>query len=382
VSQDHIRLLVVIEAASVTGPVKNLLSFCQWTQSPQARAQGVNIRPTLATYVRSGASNAFIDAVGKLGLPLHLLPEKGRFDFSLLPALRQLATSVQPHILQTHNVKTNFLVKAAGLHKLYPWIAFQHGYTATDIKMLAYNQLDRWSLRSAQAVVTVCHAFTPKLLGFGVAPDRLSVLHNSVAPFQQPAPEECARLAASLQLDPQETILLTIGRFSREKAHADLLEALARLQNTRPQGWRAVLVGEGPEQARLQALTAQLKLQHRVLFAGFHSHINPWLALAGVFVLPSHSEGSPNVILEAMAAGLPIAATAAGGTPEIITHNQDALLSPVADPSALAANLDRLLTDSSLGPRLAARALTRASEHFSAAAYRRQLIEIYSNLPR
>ena len=126
--------MVVIEAASVAGPVKNLLAFCQWTQSGQARSLGISIEPSLATYTRGGGSNPFIDSVHKLGLPLHLLPEKGPFDFALFQALKNLAATVQPHILQTHNVKTNFLVKASGLHRLYPWISFQHGYTATDLK--------------------------------------------------------------------------------------------------------------------------------------------------------------------------------------------------------------------------------------------------------
>jgi glycosyltransferase involved in cell wall biosynthesis len=379
-NQNPVRLLVIIEAASVTGPVKNLLGFCQWTRSAQARAQGVFIEPILATYIRGGASNAFIDSVRKLDLPLHLLPEAGPFDFSLFNALRQLTGSLQPHILQTHNVKTNFLIKAAGLHRIYPWISFQHGYTSTNLKMLAYNQLDRWSLPSANRVVTVCQAFTGPLIASGVSPSRLSVLHNSVSPFLPPSPQELEALALRFGLKPQETILLTVGRFSREKGHADLIEALAKLRAQRPEGWRAVLVGEGPELPRLQSLISRYELSDRIVFAGFHSSIAPWLGLAGVFVLPSLSEGSPNVILEAMAAGVPIAATRAGGTPEIITHDRDALLSPVSDPTALANNIERLLAQPSLAQSLAHAALQTATDRFSPDSYRSNLVAIYRQL--
>ena len=372
--------MVVIEAASVTGPVKNLLAFCQWTQTRQASSLGISIEPTLATYTRGGGSNAFIDSVHKLGLPLHLLPEKGPFDFSLFQALKNLAATVQPHILQTHNVKTNFLVKASGLHRLYPWISFQHGYTATNLKMLAYNQLDRWSLRSAHRVVTVCQAFTARLIASGVSPSRLSVLHNSVPAFQSPGPKELEALALRFGLNSQDTVLLTVGRFSREKGHAGLIEALAKLRTRRPEGWRAVLVGDGPELPRLRSLISRHSLEDRIVFAGFHPSIAPWLALAGVFVLPSLSEGSPNVILEAMAAGIPIAATRAGGTPEVIAHDRDALLSPVSDPLALAANIERILADPNLRQRLTHEALLTATSRFSPDSYRTNLVGIYRQL--
>jgi len=382
-SSEPLRLLIVIEAASVTGPVKNMLAFLDWTRTQEALALAGPIEPTLATYSRAGApkaSSAFIDAVTSRGFALHLLAEKGRFDHSLLPALRELAHSVQPHILQSHNVKTNFLIKAAGLHRRFPWISFQHGYTATDLKMLAYNQLDRWSLRSARRVVTVCQAFVPRLVASGVPAARIRVLHNSVSPFVPPPAEETLSLALRHRIDPAETVLLTIGRFSKEKGLADLITALATLRRSRPHGWRAVLLGEGPEQPRIEALIASNQLEHHVLLPGFDSRIGPWLDRANFYVLPSISEGSPNVILEAMAAKVPIAATRAGGTPEILTHDLDALLSPVGDPRALAANLLRLLEDPALGPQLAANALATVSQRFTLSNYRRNLLAIYREL--
>ncbi len=377
-----LRLLIVIEANAITGPVKNLLGFCQWLISPEGQALPRPISPVLVTYRRPGGPvvNPFAAAVEKLGLPFHFLDESGPYDLSLLQRLPALAASVAPDILQSHNVKTNFLIKASGLHQRYPWISFQHGYTATDLKMLAYNQLDRWSLRSATRVVTVCQAFAPRLRDYGVAADRIAVLHNSVGPFTAAPAVELDQINQQFGLAPTELLLFTAGRLSREKGHADLLHALAQLKASIPTGWRCAIAGEGPEMQPLEQLRARLGLEQHVLLPGYQANTRAWFSRADIFVLPSHSEGSPNVILEAMAAEVPIAATRAGGTPEIITHEQDALLSPVSDPAALATNLARLVADPALRTRLTAAALHTAQSRFSPQQYRRNILSIYQHL--
>jgi glycosyltransferase involved in cell wall biosynthesis len=94
-------------------------------------------------------------------------------------------------------------------------------------------------------------------------------------------------------------------------------------------------------------------------------------------VNPSHSEGSPYVLLEAMAAGLPIVATAVGGVPEIIGNNETALLVPASDPQAMADAIARVLSDDQLAQRLAASASTLGSLRFSPDNYVRSLIKVY-----
>jgi len=373
-----------MEAASVTGPAKNLLGFCRWSRSQEALELGVPFAIELATYVRPGSGpeqNKFVEAARADGVPMHLIHESGRFDRSVLPRLREIAGQISPDLIQTHNVKSHFLCKASGLNRKYPWLAFQHGYTDTDFKMALYNQLDRWSLRSARRVVTVCQAFAKNLPPLGVRPENVRVLHNSIsAPPAVPA-ADVAALRQKFGIEPDEAVILTIGRFSAEKGHADLVEALAHLARTHPAArWKALWVGTGPAQPLLEQLAAKHGVSGRIVFAGFQSPVTPFFAAAGIVAVPSHSEGSPNVVLEAMAARVPIAATAAGGTPEIIAHESTGLLSPIKDPAAFSVSLSRLLSDPALGIRLAIAAAERARLHFSPEAYRRSLIEIYGEL--
>jgi glycosyltransferase involved in cell wall biosynthesis len=376
------RVLALMEANSVTGPAKNLIGFCRWAHSPEATAAG--LRFSIATFGREpydDSHNGFVQAARAAGIDTHVIRERGRFDRAVYPQLAEIVADLAPQIVQTHNVKSHFLFKSSGLRKGKIWLAFQHGYQDTDLKLHLYNQLDRWTLRSADRVISVCEAFTRRLVAYGVRRERIRVLHNSATPPMAAPTGGNAALRKALGIETNDAIILTIGRMSREKGHADLLEALHLLHADVPP-WRTVLVGDGPERERLVSLAARLGVADRVVFAGFRSDVQRFYGVAKVFALPSHSEGSSNVIMEAMAARVPIAATAVGGNPEIVTDEETALLSRGRDPEGLARSLTRLLTDPMLVTRLTAAAHSRAMSRFSPERYRQTLLEIYSGVRR
>src|SRR5258708_11184908 len=141
------NLLAIIEAYTITGPAKNLIEF-----AGQARAQGVET--TLGTFVRGERTNLFIETARAAGIPVELIPERGPADLKVRDRLRKLAVRVKPDIVQTHAVKSHFLARSAGLHRLAPWVAFHHGYTWPALRTSLYNQFHRWSLRAARAGLT------------------------------------------------------------------------------------------------------------------------------------------------------------------------------------------------------------------------------------
>ena len=204
-----------------------------------------------------------------------------------------------------------------GLHREFPWIAWNHGYTSKDRIDRAYNQIDRWSLHGAYRLMTVCGPFADAMQDLGIPRERITVLHNFVDAYVRPSDDEVLRLRQEMGLG-DELVIVTVGRMSVEKGHANLLSAIALLKD-RPElpKHRFVLVGDGPEEENLRRQAAQLGIEDRLVWAGFQKNVAPYYAMATIYALPSKSEGSPNVILEAMAAGLPIAATRAGGVPEI-----------------------------------------------------------------
>jgi glycosyltransferase involved in cell wall biosynthesis len=277
-------------------------------------------------------------------------------------------------------VKSHFLLRLSGLWRQYPWVAFHHGYTRPNKKMELYNRLDRWSLRKAAQVVTVTAAFERELLEAKVPPRRILVLHNAISPDWASGISSVQVQELRLALAPKgEKLLLSVGRLSQEKAHQDLLEALRLLSASRPDlDWRLAVVGEGPERARLEDAAAPF--HGCVTFAGQISDVRAYYAAADLFVLPSHSEGSPNVLLEAMAARLPIVATAVGGIPEIVTGDEHALLVPPRQPDALARAIERMLDSPELAARLVEAAAARIAHKYSPEARTRHLAELYARL--
>lgn len=373
-----VRILAMMEAASVTGPAKNLIGFCRWLDSAAGAQTG--LRTSIATFARDAgaAHNKFADATRAAGIETHIIGERHRFDLGVIPQLRKIVAETRPHIIQTHNGKSHLLLKALrDLRAQRLWFAFQHGYQHTDLKLRLYNQLDRLSLRSADRVVSVCQAFAPRLLAYGVSPERIRVLHNAAVPTPAVPEQERVQLRAQLGIRNGDSVLVTIGRLSREKGHADLLRALGQFRAV-GRNWKLVIVGFGPERAALGTLARALGVDQQVVFAGFSADVSHYYAIANVFVLPSHSEGSSNVLLEAMMAGVPIVATRAGGNPEIILHEDTGLLVPVGDHSALAAAIARLLQEPELAARLVKAACARASNEFSLDRYRRRLAGFYA----
>jgi glycosyltransferase involved in cell wall biosynthesis len=364
----------------VTGQAKNLLEFARRGRIP---AEGLpRVELSLATYERgagAGEKNNFVVAAREAGVPLDLITERGRFDASVLPQIREIIARRNPDIIQTHNVKSHFLMRLSGLWKTRHWLGFHHGYTATDFKMKCYNQLDRWSLQKPDRVITVCGAFADQLAEKGVPRDRITVQHNSVKPF---VPAGAEQVSALRQQFPADTpLLVCIGRLSLEKGQADLLRALDFLRRKLgEERFHVALVGEGVEEARLMALRAELGLEKHVTLAGLQHDVRPYYTCADVVVMPSHSEGSPNVLLEAMAAGVPVAATRVGGVPEIATDGETALLVESRNPEAMARGIQKLLRDPALRAELARNARELVEREYSPEAYRRSMTEIYQEV--
>ena len=362
-----IKVVSIMEANSVTGPAKNLLEFA--TRSRK------EVEVSVIAYRRGEEpESAFIQAARKAGVPVDVVFEKGRFDASVVQRLKEIVRQRSPDIVQTHNVKSHFLLRFSGIWKTLPWVAFHHGYTAENLNMQVYNQANRWSLRAARQVVTVCEPFADQLVAQGVLRKRIQVRHNSVAKFRPPDPTAVAAARAKIPAEEGTRLLLSVGRLSSEKGHADLLHATTGLQA------HLVIIGDGVDRAPLEKLRAELGLESKVTFLGFQPDVRPYYSLADVVVLPSHSEGSPNVLLEAMAAGRAIVATQVGGVPEIARDEETALLVKPHSPPDLARAIARLLADPDLSRRLGEKSHHLAETEFSPEAYQRSLVMLYQRV--
>lgn len=362
-----------MEAAFVTGPAKNLIGFAR---RARAGVGGRLIELSVVTYERGSnpEPNPFVEAAREAGLRVDLVRERGRFDHAVVEQLRRIVDEHRPDIVQTHNVKSHFLMRWSGLSERYRWLAFHHGYTSTDWKMKVYNQLDRWSLRRPRHLVTVCGAFARQLEEIGVARSRITIRHNFIPSVPAADPAVASHLRQTIGIAAGIPILLSVGRLSHEKGHVDLVEALGLLKD---QPFHLVIAGEGPGRVAIEESIARCGLRGKITLAGLQHNIQPYYEMADMVIMPSHSEGSPNALLEAMMGGLPIVATRVGGIPEIVNDGETAILVEARQPQALAEGIRKMLLEPEKGKQMGRAARVLAESGYSAEAYCRALTGLY-----
>jgi len=375
-ARPSLRVLSILEATRVTGVARNVLEYARLAA---VGTGGVTADVTTVLIRRGAGAEWKSDLVRQqavaAGASVEILPERYRYDHQVLSWIDSLIDAHQPHLIETHHIKSHCLVALSGAWRARPWVAFHHGYTQTDLKVRAYNHVDRWSLRHAAHVVTVNEPFAAALTKRGVEPGRITVLHCGV---REPQADSAAvgLLRHSLGIGDDERVVLAVGRLSREKGQAYLIKSAA--------GWRGrarlVIVGDGPDRAMLERVARSCGVADRIIFTGFSTSVAPYYRMADVFVLPSLSEGSPNVLLEAMACGLPIAATRVGGVPEIATDGVSALLGPSRDPGFIGQAVNRLLDDPALGERLGTAARETALSRHTPEQRATTLSRLYATL--
>ncbi len=206
---------------------------------------------------------------------------------------------------------------------------------------------------------------------YALPPDRVATIRNGVDAAYYRPPDGPARSAA--------TNILCAARMVAEKDHPTLAKAFAKTLARHPEA-TLTLVGDGPLLPGLRRLIGELGIEERVRICGGTSDLRPYFSEASVFVLSSTHEGLPNVVLEAMASGLPVAATAAGGVPELVEDGRTGFLSPIGDADALSRSLDRLLSAPPLAREMGEKGRERVLAHFSQEAMVRRHEEIFLRL--
>lgn len=195
-----------------------------------------------------------------------------------------------------------------------------------------------------------------------------------------PLRELGARVSEDLGLEPDALIIGSIGRQSVEKGFSDLLRAFGHVVSERVGKVQLVLVGDGPERPRLEALARQLGIADRVVFAGVRTDVRELLQRFTLVAFSSHFEGMPIAVLEAMAAGRCIVASDAEGIVNCVDDGREALLAPRHDPPALARALERALSDALLREQLGRAAQARFLREFQAERMAEEYQQLYLEL--
>ena len=249
----------------------------------------------------------------------------------------QLLKKNEFDLIHSHCYRANVLGVILSRMTGLPVIATCHGSISNDLYLTFYNKLERFVLRFANKVIAVSQGIKKDLIESGVKEPRVVVIENAVA-FQSAGEINAVQRRTSRTFcgaTENDFVIGYIGRLSEEKGLRYLLEAVSTNLGDRIP-IKLLIVGEGPQREELESLAQKLGIRDNVVFAGFQSNVESWLAAMDLFVLPSLTEGTPMSLLEAMAKGVPVIASAVGGVPQVIDSDKNGMLVPSAKPLEIA----------------------------------------------
>lgn len=311
------------------------------------------------------------------GIRVLSLDKESGFDLGLSRRIARLIKSEKVDILHTHNQRPQFYgALAAWLARVPAYIHTRHSKNEPDnYKNMV---LSRFAGRFADKVVCVSdEVYRYESEKLRAPACKLTVVKNGIDTnrfIKDPATG--AAIKGLLGIGAGTKVVGTVGRLAKVKNQAMLIDAFAQLQKSVPDS-RLVIVGGGPLEQELKMRAGQSGAGGSIIFLGERKDIPALLGMLDVFVLSSLSEGSPVVLLEAMACGLPVVATRVGGIPELIKDEVSGLLVPSQDLAAMSAALSRLLTDEPLRGRISEANRKRAVEEFDVKRMCREYVGLY-----
>ena len=248
-------------------------------------------------------------------------------------AVREILRRHAVDVVHTHGFRSDVVHAAVARSERLPLVSTAHGFATTRGIGLLYEWLQRRAWRGFDAVVAVSQPLLAVLGSAGVPHDKLVFIRNGLVDGSTPLKRTEAR--ARLGIAESGTVIGWVGRFSEEKAPGLTIEALARSKDLTMQ---LCMIGAGPLLEDCRELARDLRVIERVRFCGAVPDAGPLLSAFDLLALSSRTEGTPMVILEAAAAGVPVVATAVGGVPDLLGADGGWLVPP-QDPELFAAAL-------------------------------------------
>ena len=313
-----------------------------------------------------------LDRARAAGLEALAVPMRGAWDAGSVARLVSLIKRERVTIVHTHSSVDAWLGGLAARVARVPVVRTRH--VSIPIRR-GWNPVYTWL---ADRVITSGEAIRRIVVGAGVRPDRVVAISAGVDLADFPFRARSGSLAVDLGLSAP--VIGSVAMFRGSKGHAHLLEAFGRVRARHPEA-TLLLVGDGIRRAWVEGLARDAGLGDAVVFTGFRPDVPPLLGVMDCFVLAStRTEGVPQSLLQAFAAGVPVVASAIGGIPEVVADGATGLLVQAGSAEALAGGIERVLDDRAEADRRALAARALVEERFSHTASITRLLALYREL--
>lgn len=319
--------------------------------------------------------------VSQLGIPIHFLGKGARATVGLMKRLDALFREYRPTVVHMHLRGLTYayplLLKYRTPVRVYTVHNLAGHDRGTNLQRLVSTLAFRYKLgrvipvaiaeRVRQSIQEVYRYPNPPLIPNGI----------SLGDFLLPD-ESRKKWRLQEGIEENAIVISHVGRFTHQKNHALLIEALAQIHSAHQ--WLLLLVGDGDLRPAVEEMVKAKGLIDRVRFMGVRADIPQILNASDIFVLSSRYEGNPMSVMEAMAAGLPVISTAVGGVPELVEDSISGILVPPEDPMALSQAIQKLVEDPHLLAQMGKRARQTALERFDACTMTRAYETLYETI--
>ncbi len=315
------------------------------------------------------------------GQAIDVLPERGAIDISTVKRALKLCKKYQINIWHAHDYKTNVL----GL-LLRPWypmhlVSTVHGWVDFSQRARWYYRLDRLCLKRYEHVFAVSRDLTHRCRRMGCADYRVTYLPNAIETDQFKRDRSTQEAKQELNIRPDTLVIGMISRLNEEKRVADAIHTFALLTK-RHSRLELHIAGDGVQRHELKQLAESLGLSSRIHFHGWIDKPAIFYQAMDVYLLTSIREGLPNTVLEALAYGVPVAATPAGGTEDLLDDGAGMLLPIEADHQKWADMLSHMLRHQASRNDLAKQGRQRVEQQFDFTSRMQRLGHFYHRLKK
>ncbi|MCL2700100.1 MAG: glycosyltransferase [Phycisphaerae bacterium] len=331
------------------------------------------------------------DELRAMDVPVYFTRRGPGMELGQTAKIRDAIAEFAPDVLHCHQYTPFFygsltrlrMGLSPGGRRRRPALLFtEHGRHYPDLVSGKRRLMNKVLVPQAAHITAVCEFTRQRLVEKeGIAADRIEVVYNGVDPSRFEGLPSPAAARASLGLPTAGPLVVQVGTLRGVKDHPTALRAFARVVRELPAA-RIAFAGDGPDQAACRALSAELGIESSVHWLGSRSDVPNVLAAGDVMLMTSLSEAHSVSLLEAMAAGLPVVATAVGGIPETVADGETGLLAPRGDDAGLAAHLVTLLRDDTRRRRMGQAGLTKVHDQFLRSRMHERYYKIYQHLSR
>lgn len=306
---NSLRPLIILDSPELSGPAKGLLQILSVMAAN-------SIDPLVVNFRYAGRAAEFSDQARAQGTTVMEVEQRSRLDWTFLADIVASATRHGVNLVQSHTFKANLTAMMIRRRTRWPWVAFAHGYTQDRWRARLYNRADQLLMRKPDHVCAVAESVANIVRRAGRR-GPISIVPNAIEAAAPPSLDKRCELRRSFGLAPNDFVIACLGRLSREKGVDVLLSAAREFVAEIPET-RIVVAGDGPEGDVLTREASQPALAGHVRFLGRITRAQELMAAADLVVLPSRSEGLPNVALESFAVGTPVLATNVGAVAQVI----------------------------------------------------------------